>query len=86
VPQFRFKSSVRTLTINARGFDTVIGPISASRAWSEVRSVEQFGNIIVITGVNNNAMILPSRAFASAEECLTFYEAAVRWKSQIESS
>ena len=83
-PQLRFKSAVRTLTIDDRGFSTVIGLISASRTWAEVRSIEQSGDAVVITGINNNAMIVPSRAFVSFLERLTFYEAAVRLKAQAE--
>jgi hypothetical protein len=84
-PQLRFKSAVRTLTIDDRGFSTDIGPISASRTWAEVRSIEQSGDAIVITGINNNAMTVPSRAFVSAMERLTFYEAAVRMKAHAEN-
>lgn len=80
-PQLRFKPYVRTLTIDARGFSTVIGPIFASRSWAEVRSIEQSGDAIVITGINNNAMIVPLRAFASADERLTFYNTAVQLKA-----
>ena len=80
-PQLRFKSTVRTLTIDVGGFRTQIGSHSADRTWNDVRSLAQSGDTLVITGTNNNAMIVPSRAFASAEERLRFCEAAVRLKA-----
>jgi hypothetical protein len=78
-PQIRFKPSVRTLKIDEKGFDTVIGRRSGSRGWKDVRSVEESDGAVVITGVNNNAFIVPSRAFASEQERLEFYEAARRF-------
>jgi PHD/YefM family antitoxin component YafN of YafNO toxin-antitoxin module len=78
-PQIRFKPSVRTLKIDEKGFETVIGRRSGARRWKEIRSVEESDGTIVITGNNNNAFIVPSRAFASEQERLEFYEAARRF-------
>jgi hypothetical protein len=78
-PQIRFKPSVRTLKVDEKGFETVIGHRSGVRGWKDVRSVEESDGAIVITGINNNAFIVPSRAFASAQERLEFYEAARRF-------
>jgi hypothetical protein len=78
-PQIRFKSAVRTMTIDDKGFETVIGRFSGARAWKEVRSVEQSDGAIIITGINNNGFIVPSRAFASERERLEFLEAARRF-------
>lgn len=78
-PQIRFKPSVRTLKIDEKGFETVIGRRSGSRGWKEVRSVEQSDGAIVITGINNNAFIVPARAFTSEQDRLRFYEAARRF-------
>jgi hypothetical protein len=68
--------------IDEKGFETVIGRRSGSRGWKDVRSVgsvEESDGAIVITGINNNAFIVPSRAFASEQERLVFYEAARRF-------
>jgi hypothetical protein len=78
-PQIRFKPSVRTLKIDEKGFETVIGGRSGSRRWKDVRSVEESGGAIVITGINNNAFIVPSRAFASEPKRQEFCEAARRF-------
>jgi hypothetical protein len=78
-PQIRFKSAVRSLTINAQGLTTSIGKILGSRLWSEVRSIDQRDGAVVITGKNKNAFIVPSGAFTSELERREFYEAALRW-------
>jgi hypothetical protein len=78
-PQIRFKPAVRTLKIHEKGFETVIGRRSGARSWKEVRSVKEADGTIVITGVNKNAFIVPSRAFASETDRLEFYEAARRF-------
>jgi hypothetical protein len=78
-PQIRFKPAVRTLKIDEKGFETVIGHRSGARSWKDVRSVEESDGAIVITGINNNAFIVPSRAFASEQERLEFYEAVRRF-------
>jgi hypothetical protein len=78
-PQIRFKPSVRTLKIDEKGFETVIGRRSGARSWKEVRSVDESAGAIVITGINDNAFIVPSRAFVSEQERLEFYGAARRF-------
>jgi YcxB-like protein len=78
-PQIRFKPAVRILKIDEKGFETVIGRRSGARSWKDVRSVEESDGAIIITGVNNNAFIVPSRAFASEQERGEFYEAARRF-------
>jgi hypothetical protein len=78
-PQIRFKPSARTLKVDEKGFETVIGRRSGSRRWKDVRSVEESDGTIVITRNNNNAFIVPSRAFASEQERLEFYEAVRRF-------
>ena len=78
-PQIRFKSAVRSLSVDAEGLTTSIGKISGSRRWTEVQSVEEKDGTVVITGKNQNAFMVPSRAFASELERGAFYEAARRW-------
>jgi len=81
-PQIRFKSAVRSLTINAEGLTTSIGKVSASRLWKEVKSVDERDGAVVITGKNQNAFIVPSRAFATELERRQLYEAARLWCAQ----
>lgn len=81
-PQIRFKSAVRSLTINATGLRTSIGKISAARQWNEVQSVDDANGAVVVSGKNKSAFIIPSRAFASDLEQGKFYEAARRWHAE----
>jgi len=78
-PQIRFKPTVRTLTIDADGITTVIGAISGTRRWAEIRSIEQSEGAIVITGVNKNAFVVPERAFPDKNERQQFFELARNW-------
>jgi len=78
-PQIRFKPTVRSLTINSQGVTASIGKISGSRAWTDVRSVDDRDGSVVITGKNKNAFIVPDRAFASDLRRREFYEAARQW-------
>jgi hypothetical protein len=80
-PQLRFKPTVRMLTINAEGLVTAVGSVSGSRSWKEVRSIEDSDGVIVITGNNKNAFVVPERAFANSSERKQFFEAARQWHS-----
>jgi hypothetical protein len=80
-PQLRFKSAVRSLTIDAEGIKTVVGTVSGSRLWKDIRSIEESDGTIVITGNNKNAFVVPERAFADSSERLRFLEAARQWHS-----
>ena len=80
-PQLRFKSAIRTLTINAEGLVTAVGSISGSRSWKDIRTIEESDGAIVITGNNKNAFVVPERAFANTSEREKFFEAARQWHS-----
>jgi YcxB-like protein len=67
-PMLRFKTEVRTLTIDETGVSTIIGKRSGFRAWSEIESVQSEQGTIVITGRNRNAFIVPRRAFDTDRE------------------
>jgi len=81
-PQFRFKASTRTLTIDATGLNTSIGKQSASRKWSDVSSVVDNGEEIIVTGKNRNALIIPKRAFQTEAARQEFFRDATTWHSQ----
>jgi hypothetical protein len=62
-PQIRFKPQVRTLEVDESGFRTTIGRLKGSRRWSEIGSVQDDGNTVVLTTSQGNAMLIPRRAF-----------------------
>lgn len=65
-PQIRFKPQVRTLEIDESGYRISIGRINAARGWSEIRSVHDDGDTVVITTRKGNAMLIPRRAFGNS--------------------
>ena|ERR1051325_3121152 len=81
-PQIRFKSSTRTLTIDASGINSCIGKRSAFRKWSEVSTIVDNGEEIVVTGKNRNAFIIPRRAFQTQAARREFFRDAKAWHSQ----
>jgi hypothetical protein len=62
-PQIQFKPQVRTLELDESGYRTSIGRINAARRWSEIRSVHDDGDTVVITTLKGSAMLIPRRAF-----------------------
>jgi hypothetical protein len=81
-PQLRFKPQERVLTIDENGFTTHIGTLSGAVKWAEVRAVEDSGDCIIVTGKNNNAMVVPNRAFADPAARGEFFAAAQKWHSE----
>jgi hypothetical protein len=71
-PQIRFKPAERTLSVSPTGWNTQIGKLSTARSWSEVREITEDGKTIIVVGTNQNALIIPSRAFADEERRLRF--------------
>jgi uncharacterized membrane protein YccC len=71
-PQIRFKPAERTLSVSPTGWSTQIGKLSAARSWSEVREITADADTIVVVGTNQNALIVPSRAFADEESRVRF--------------
>ncbi|MFL6601595.1 MAG: YcxB family protein [Steroidobacteraceae bacterium] len=71
-PQIRFKPAERTLSVSPTGWSTQIGTLSAARPWSEVREITEDADTIIVVGTNQNALIVPSRAFADEERRLRF--------------
>ncbi len=77
--QLMFKPAMREFTIDATGWQTRIGAQTATRAWREVRTVADAGDLIEIIGVNGNSMLVPRRAFADGRARAEFLAAAVAW-------
>ena len=67
-PQIVFKPQERTLEVGSEGWRSKIGRLTGSRAWSEVASIVEDGEAVMIKGTNGNALVVPSRAFESAEQ------------------
>src|SRR5262249_19777485 len=81
-PQLNFKSQVRTLEVNEAGFRTVIGRQKAERLWTQIQSIRDDGETVVLTTLQGNAMLIPSRAFAGAPDCDRFVADIKRWHAE----
>ncbi len=78
-PQIKFKSSIRTLTIDEQGITTAIGTKSGSKSWKEVEFIENRSGSVVIMGKNRNAFIIPPGAFEDNDARELFIENANVW-------
>lgn len=78
-PQIRFKPAERTLSVSPIGWATQIGKLSAARSWNDVREIIEEGDTIVVVGTNQNALIIPSRAFADEENQRRFLTTVRMW-------
>lgn len=78
-PQIRFKPAERTLSVSPTGWSTQIGKLSAARSWSEVREIIEENDTIVVVGNNENALIIPLRAFDDKERRLRFLTDVRAW-------
>jgi hypothetical protein len=79
VPQIAFKPQERTLEVGSEGWSSKIGRLSGSRPWSEVASVEDETEAVLIRGTNGNALVVPSRAFVSPEQRQQFVSDVRSW-------
>ena len=82
-PQLRFKAERRSLTINADGWTSRVGKISGSRAWADIRAIEDSDDTIAIIGNNGNALIVPRRAFPDEEARREFINDARCWHAAV---
>jgi YcxB-like protein len=78
-PQIRFKPAERTLSVGPAGWATQIGKLSAARSWNDVREIIEEDDTIVVVGTNQNALIIPSRAFADEENQRRFLTNIRTW-------
>jgi hypothetical protein len=85
-PQIMFKPQVRTLEVDDSGFRTAVGRHRAARLWSEIRSLHDDGETIVLTGRNGNSMLIPRRAFEDAASRAIFLSDAKRWHAGVASN
>jgi hypothetical protein len=73
-PMLKFKPQMRTLTVDDRGIETTIGAINASVPWKDISEVREDGEYLIIRRTNQNAFIVPPRAFAGVEDRTQFRE------------
>ena len=73
-PMLMFKPQMRVLTVDDDGITTTIGRHDKSVTWAEIAEVQDSGEAIVIQGRNLNAFIVPTRAFDSRDQRLSFEE------------
>ena len=79
VPQVLFKHTERILRVTPAGWHTQIGKRVGSRRWTEVASIKDDAGNIVITGKNQNALIVPPRAFPDTSFREQFLEDIQDW-------
>ena len=85
-PQLAFKPQVRTLTVSEDGIQTNIGNKSGSVKWNEIRSIEDTNDLKIMVRRNQNAFLIPQRAFQSEKKRCTFLEAIQTWQSKSASN
>jgi hypothetical protein len=71
-PVIMFKPQTRTLAVDERGIATTIGILNKTLPWHEIGDVQEHKGSVVITGRNQNAFIVPARAFGSTQAMLEF--------------
>lgn len=79
VPIIAFKAQERSMSVDEKGFSTIIGKQSGKRRWAVIRLIAEAHDDIVLVGTNGNAMIIPRRAFASEEERRSFLVSIRGW-------
>jgi YcxB-like protein len=82
-PQIRFKKTIRSLSVDASGFQTVIGKLSGSRSWKEIDRIEDTGTEILLVGKNGNAMVVPQRAFSGPQQRNLFLAHVKTWHANL---
>ena len=80
-PQLKFKSEIRTLSIDHQGISTKVGTWHAVIPWVEVGRIAPGADGIYIEGKNGNAFIVPNRAFTAPQQRVEFLECVARWHS-----
>jgi len=78
-PQIMFKPQERTLEVSLEGWSSKIGRLTGSRSWSEVASIDEEAEVVMIRGTNGNALVVPSRAFESPEHRRQFVSDVRMW-------
>ena len=67
-PMAMFKPRTRFLRIDDSGIYTEIGSRKGRRSWSQIASVYQDGDFVVIEVRGGNAFLIPDRAFADSAQ------------------
>jgi hypothetical protein len=83
-PQLMFKSSQRTLVVDANGWSTVVGKKEGTKNWNKVQHIKNKGGKVILRMKNNNAFIIPDYAFSDDANREQFIKDALYWKSEYE--
>ena len=75
-PLVKFKPQTRVLTMDQAGLTTSIGKLCGEVPWRDVEAIIDQRELIVIRRTNNNAFVIPTRAFASPADRAAFLSAA----------
>jgi hypothetical protein len=81
IPQFRFRSAERVLTVDASGWSTQIGSKSGARSWRATLPIYEQSGAVVIPSTRTIALIIPDSAFASEAERHQFIRDVAAWQS-----
>jgi hypothetical protein len=79
-PQLRFKSAMRTLTVDASGIKTGIGKIEKTVPWVTIAEASAADGSVYLVRQNKNAFVIPTNAFQSAQERDQFLSIVKRWR------
>ena len=67
-PQLRYRPEERALTFDAEGLSFTRGAQTGRMPWSQIASVADADGGLIITGRNQSAFIVPTRAFGGEGE------------------
>ena len=80
IPQLRFKSSERVLTVDESGWSTQIGAKSGARSWRATLPIYEQSGAVVIPSTRTIALVIPNRAFTSEAERRQFIQDVAAWQ------
>jgi hypothetical protein len=81
-PQLMYKPQLRTLEVDETGYTTAIGSERGRREWWEIHAIEEREGAIVMTTRQENALLIPSRAFRNIDDRIRFLADAQRWRQR----
>jgi len=67
-PQLRYRPEERSLTFDAEGLSFARGSQTGRMAWAQIGSVADADGGVIVTGRNQSAFIVPTRAFGGEAE------------------
>jgi hypothetical protein len=77
--QITFKAKMRTLIVAPKGIHTEIGNKVGDAAWSDIQSITDKGDHVLIMRKNLNFFTVPTRAFADEKAKFDFLSRVNSW-------